>query len=575
MNTKIPKRLPYGNADFHSIRTENNYVYVDKTRFIELLENESNKNKIFIRPRRFGKSLFLSMLAYYYDVNYANEFEQLFGDLYIGRNPTPRKNSYVVLEFNFSGLDTASAENFRNSFFDSVNFTVRQFLHRHKNIFRKAEQFIEQIDKEKTTLSILNIAFNLADEAGIKIFVVIDEYDHFANDLITMGSVLGNDFYKKVITANGLVRDFYEKLKIASGRGIVDHTFITGISPIMLEDLASGYNIVMNYSLKLQYNEMLGFTRDEVNQLMDSLGIDAERISVDMEHYYNGYRFNSDADNKVYNSTMILYFFEQILESNKPPVNLIDPNLSIDPKRLKRLVQNESNRNMLIQIIKDGNIVSNILEKFSIDHLNDDSHFISLLFYMGLLTIKEGCLNQLRLVIPNYSIQRVYWEQIRQLIEESSQLVQVNTEYLMKAVNVIALEGNIYDFIDYVSKNVFSRLSDYDLQHFDEKYIKVLLLSYLLLNNLYIPMSEYETVPVRTDIFLQRNPNFPQVKYEWVWELKYCKTDAKETEIDQKRKKGLEQLNRYITASRLKDRPNLKSALLVFIGKDKYEIVEN
>ncbi|MDR1268076.1 MAG: ATP-binding protein, partial [Planctomycetaceae bacterium] len=506
---------------------------------------------------------------------YANEFEQLFGDLYIGQNPTPLKNSYAVMEFDFSSIDTASVERFQNSFFENVKFSVRQFLQRHKNIFPEAKQLIEQFDKEKTTLSILDTAFSVADEAGIKIFVIIDEYDHFANDLIAMGSVLGDDFYKKMVTANGLVRDFYEKLKIMAKYGIVAQTFITGISPVLLDDLTSGYNIVTNLSLDLQYNEMLGFTQEEVNKLRTAVEIDENQIGIDMVRYYNGYLFNEEGKNKVYNPSMILYVFDQLLRTGKSPKNLIDPNLSIDPKRLKRLVKNENNRNILIQIIKDGNIVSNVLEKFSIDRLNDDSYFISLLFYMGLLTIKEACVNRLRLVIPNYSIQRVYWEQIRQLIEESSQLVQINADQVEEAVNVIAFEGNIREFIDYVSQHVFSKLSDYDLQHFDEKYIKIMLLSYLLLNDIYIPMSEFEVVPGRADIFLQRNPKFPQVKYEWVWELKYCKTDAKETEIAQKRKEGLEQLNQYLHSARLKDRPNLKSALLIFIGKDKYEIVEN
>jgi hypothetical protein len=479
------------------------------------------------------------------------------------------------MEFDFSGIDTASVERFQNSFFENVKFSVRQFLQRHKKIFHNAERLIEQIDHEKTTLSILDIAFSVADEAGIKIFAIIDEYDHFANDLIAMGSVLGDDFYKKMITANGLVRDFYEKLKIMAKYGIVTQTFITGISPVMLDDLTSSYNISSNYTLKLRYNEMLGFTREEVDKLAEAVGIDINEIGVDMERYYNGYLFNEAASNKVYNPSMILYFFEQILENDKPPANLIDPNLSIDPKRLKRLVQNESNRNILIQIIKDGNIVSNVLEKFSIDRLNDNVYFISLLFYMGLLTIKESCLDELRLVIPNYSIQTTFWAYLREFVQDYSPDIVLDIRELKESIRLIAMEGNIHNFIDYVSQHAFSKLSDHDLQHFDEKYIKVLLFAYLILHSFYIPMSEFETVPGRADIFLQCNPKFPQVKYEWIWELKYCKTDAKETEIAQKRKEGLEQLNQYFHSVRLKDRPNLKSALLIFIGKDKYEIVEN
>ncbi|MDR1268712.1 MAG: AAA family ATPase, partial [Planctomycetaceae bacterium] len=370
MNTKEPKRLPYGNANFQSIRTENNYVYIDKTRFIELLEKESNKNKIFIRPRRFGKSLFLSTLMYYYDINYAEEFEQLFGDLYIGQHPTPRKNSYAVMAFNFSGIDTVSVDGFRNSFCENIRHTVCRFLGEHENIFPKSDQIIDQInDRKYPALAALDWSFRIAQLAKIKIFVIIDEYDHFANDLIAMGSVLGEDFYKKVITANGLVRDFYEKLKTATDNGIVDQTFITGISPVMLDDLTSGYNIVTNYTLDLQYNDMLGFTDEEVKVLMDAVGIEASQIDIDMEYYYNGYRFNAEGENKVYNSSMILYFFDQILKTGKSPKDLIDPNLSIDPSRLKRLAKNEKNRNILIQIIKDGGIVSRILEKFSIDRL--------------------------------------------------------------------------------------------------------------------------------------------------------------------------------------------------------------
>ncbi|MDR2115779.1 MAG: ATP-binding protein [Planctomycetaceae bacterium] len=576
MNTTIPKQLPYGNANFKNIRTENNYIYIDKTRFIETLERESNSSQIFIRPRRFGKSLFLSMLAYYYDINFADEFAQLFGDLYIGQHPTPRKNSYAVMEFDFSSVDTANAESFRNTFFDNIRHTVCRFLSNHKNIFPDALQIIDQINRqEHITLSILDWSFRVAESEKIKIFVIVDEYDHFANDLIAMGTTMGDDFYKKMITANGLVRDFYEKLKIASKYGIVDRTFITGISPVMLDDLTSGYNIADNLTLDLQYNEMLGFTRDEVKRLMSVTGIDANRINIDMEYYYNGYLFNTYAVNKVYNSSMILYFFRQLLKTdkNKIPVNLIDPNLNMDPNRLKRLVKNDGNREMMIEIIKEGGIVSTILEKFSIDQLNGEHYFVSLLFYMGLLTIKEPYLNRLRLIIPNYSIQCVYWEQIRQLIEDNSHQIKINTELVEETINALAMEGDLYCFIDYVSKNAFSKLSDFDLQRFDEKYIKVLLLAYLLLNNIYIPMSEYETDSGRAGIFLQRNPNFPQVRYEWVLELKYCKTDAKKTEIDQKRQRGLEQLNQYIHSSRLKNRPNLKSALILFIGKDKYEIV--
>jgi hypothetical protein len=424
-------------------------------------------------------------------------------------------------------------------------------------------------------MAALDWAFRIARKAKIKIFVIIDEYDHFANDLIAMGSELGDDFYCDVVRVNGIVRDFYEKLKIASGDGVIGQTFITGISPVMLDDLTSGYNIATNYTIKKKYNEMIGFTCDEVNMIMNAVGIKPEQIDVDMEFYYNGYLFSEDATTTVYNSTMILYLFDHFLMTGKCPKELIDPNLSVDSQRLRRLCQNEKNRNISIQIIKDGGIVARLLEKFSIDNLVDEDYFVSLLFYMGLLTINGTSGNKTQLTIPNYSIQRIYWEQVRFFIAENSKLVLIDTSLLEKSINSIAIDGNINDFISYISKNVLSKLSNYDLQNFDEKYIKAVLLTYLILDDNYIPISESEVDSGRVDIFLQRNPKYSTAKYEWVLELKYCKTTTKKSEIDQKRKDGLDQLNAYLATRQLKDRPNLKSALLLFIGKNKYEIIEN
>jgi hypothetical protein len=215
------------------------------------------------------------------------------------------------------------------------------------------------------------------------------------------------------------------------------------------------------------------------------------------------------------------------------------------------------------------------LEKFSIDRLQDDRYFISLLFYMGLITIKEPCMGVVRLCTPNYSIQTIYWEYIMQLVQDHSPDMTIDVRTLSESIYALAVEGDIHRFIDYVSKNAFSKLSDYDLQRFDEKYIQILLLAYLFMSRIYIPMSEYETVPGRTDIFLQRNPNFPQIKYEWILELKYCKSGSSESEIAKRRSEGLEQLKQYVNSSRLKDRPDMKSALIVFVGKNNYEIVIN
>jgi hypothetical protein len=573
MKTGLFKRLPCGNSDFRNIITKD-YAYIDKTRFIEKLENEPNRNHFFIRPRKFGKTLFLTMLRNYYDIDRKDEFEQMFGNLYIGKNPTPERNSYAILDFDFSGMDTAGEESFKISFSAEIRDSLCRLLETYENLIPGSESMARQIKTENIGVASLSTVFNAAFKHKIKIYLVIDEYDHFANDLIAMGNRTGEDFYKKMVTANGLVRDFYEKIKASTKSSIIYRTFITGISPVMLDDLTSGYNIAENLTLNPTYNEILGFTQAEVEELMQETGVDPALINVDMEAYYNGYLFHEDGENRVYNPSMVLYFFRQIRIFGKPPKNIVDMNTKTDYTRLRNLTQSEKNCDTILRIMKDGNIVSDIIERFSIDMIGKDSYFISLMFYMGLLTIREPYFMKLSLCIPNYSIRTLYWEYLAERIAETSPDMTVDIQQLDEAIYALAMKGEVNRFISYISENAFSKFSDYDLQRFDEKYIQVLMLAYLFLNKVYIPMSEYETVPGRADIYLQRNPLQPNTPYEWVFEIKYCKASAKDSEIAEKRNEGLVQLTQYIHAHRMKDRPGLKAALFVFTGKNKFEITE-
>ncbi|MDR0613970.1 MAG: ATP-binding protein [Dysgonamonadaceae bacterium] len=572
METKTYKRLPYGNSDLKSIITEN-YAYVDKTRYIEMLEKESNKNQFFIRPRKFGKSLFFTTLMYYYDINEVENFDRLFGNLYIGRHPTPERNSYAILKLDFSGMDTSSEKGFKSDFSSNIQNAVCNFFAIYSHVFPKADKYVDQIEQENPGIRALEKVFNAAEQNKIKLFFIIDEYDHFANDLIAMGNRQGRDFYKTTVAANGLVRDFYERIKMAAKTSIVNRTFITGISPVMLDDLTSGYNIAGILTLNPKYNEMMGFTQEEVEWLMRETGVDKNCINVDMEAYYNGYLFHKNGKHRVYNPAMMLYFFSQIIEFGTPPENIVDLNLKTDYGRLRRLVQNDSNRETLIRIMKEGEIIAEILEKFSIDMLNDDDYFVSLLFYMGLLTIKEPYFYQSKLTVPNYSIKTLYWEYIMKMTRETSPDLNIEARPLNEAIYALALEGNLERFIAYISENAFSKLSDHDLRQFDEKYIQILLLAYLFMSKVYVPMSEYETVPGRADIYLQRSPLLPQIKYEWVLELKYCKTDASEADIVAQQEQGRAQVEQYIASHRLGGRPDLKAAVIVFTGKNKYRIL--
>jgi hypothetical protein len=413
----------------------------------------------------------------------------------------------------------------------------------------------------------MDIAYRVASAANVKLFILIDEYDHFANDLIAMGV---NDVYKKMVQANGIVRDFYETLKIGT-KTVVDRIFITGISPVMIDDLTSGFNIADNLTLLPYYNNMMGFTIQEVEQLMDATGVNRDYINVDMELYYNGYLFNEEAVDRIYNPSMVLYFFNQIIKNKKVPKNIIDDNLKTDYGRLQRLTRNEANREILLQIVKEGGIVTIIQSKFSIDELYTDEYFVSLLFYLGLLTIEKPVLGKVRLCIPNYSIKTVYWEYIMESIQMNAGFV-INTNDLDNAINALALDGQAKPFIDYVSRHIFNKLSNRDLRQFDEKYIKIMLLACLFQSQVYIPVSETETNTGYIDIYLLRSPLLSEVKYEWIFELKYFK--ASEKSMATHRIDAQNQLKRYSSSTIMKDRKDVKKAVILFVGKNKYELFE-
>jgi hypothetical protein len=339
----------------------------------------------------------------------------------------------------------------------------------------------------------------------------------------------------------------------------------------MLDDLTSGFNIAVNLTLVERYNNMMGFMHQEVDWLMDETGVNRDLINVDMEWYYNGYLFHQDAADRVYNPSMMLYFFNQIINEGKVPRNIIDDNLKTDYGRLQRLTQNEANREMLLQIIKDEGIVAEVQSKFSIDRLYNDKYFVSLLFYMGLLTIEKPEMGMVRLCIPNYSIKTVLWEYIMESVQINSAFV-INTAELHRSIIALALDGQAKSFVDYVSRNIFNKLSNRDLIQFDEKYIKIMLLNCLFQSNVYIPVSEMETNNGYIDIFLRRSPLVPEVKYEWIFEIKYLKSGEKSLATHCRDAK--KQLQDYRSSAMMKDSKDLKKAVILFIGKNKYELFE-
>ena len=558
-------KLPYGISDFKALRNEN-YLYIDKTNFIEQVESLASKYLFFIRPRRFGKSLFLSTLSYYYDLKAKDQFNDLFGDLYIGENPTKLKNSYLVLKLNFSGLSTDSKQKLKSSFRKKLKNTIEKTINKYKDLFPKTSKLTARIRNEEDISAILEIFLNEVQKTDYKIYLIIDEYDHFANDIIAVGK---GEFYKEIIRATGFVRDFYETVKIGT-ESVIDRIFITGISPVMLDDLTSGFNIASNITLDEEMNEMLGFTEQEVKSIMEKLNIKEQDILVSLQEYYNGYLFSIDGNKRVYNPDMILYYFNKLIKKGKQPRDLIDDNVKTDYGRLNRLVANQKNREVLDKVIQNEGITADIITKFSFDRMYDNEYFVSLLFYMGLLTIAGTRYGKTRLGIPNYVTKEIFWEYFERKLRDQFN-IYYDTEELARSIWQMGFEGQIEPFINYVTQNVLQKLSNRDLINFDEKYIKIVLFSYLITSNLYKPVSEREVENGYLDIYLEKDIRMPDVEYEWVIELKYLK-QSEQDKLEEVKEEGLDQLKRYVKSRGFEDKEDLKQALLIFIGKDEFDI---
>jgi hypothetical protein len=369
----------------------------------------------------------------------------------------------------------------------------------------------------------LEFIFNVVNSFGRKAYVIIDEYDHFANDMIASGTYLGEEQYKKAVWAGSQVRDFYETLKHAS-ETIIDKIFITGITPIMLDDLTSGFNISNNLSNDVRYNEILGFTEEEVEFLIDECQVDRQKITIDRKFLYNGYMFHEEAENKLYNSAMILYLLYKINVTKGEIKDLINENLKTDYGRLQNLLNKAGNIEKLENIIEYSKIPAEVKTRFSIETINESENFLSLLYYMGILTIDKDIKTQKQfLAIPNYSIRTMYWEYIRDIIKGMLPGLSHNEIKYWQSLGDFAIDGKAEDFIKFIQEFYVGRFSNRDYCRFDEKHIKSIILTLLFQGNYHLPISEYETSNGYCDIYLQRRNLNPNVKLDWVWELKYVK----------------------------------------------------
>ena len=396
------KKLPNGISNYEEL-IEDGYLYVDKTLYIEKLENLTDKRIMFLRPRKFGKTLFTSMLENYYDIKKADKFEKLYSETYIGKHPTKLRNSYHILKFNFSGIDTEDEETTITGFKNSTIESIKNFIGKYEIDF--------YINEEQTAEDILNSLFTAfyLQKSEEKIYVIIDEYDHFANELLSFNT----SKFKELLSKNGKVRKWYEILKEGT-ESVVDRIFITGVAPITLDSLTSGFNISKDITQDPDFNEMIGFTQEELVKLMEEQNIDTENQNAlipIMKGNYDGYKFSIDANKRMYNSNMCLYFLSDYVRLGKVPNKLVDTNITSGYSKLGKMLnlcQVKNKTDIMKNAIEGKSIVSEITQKFNVEIPFGEKELISMLFYLGYLTITGKKIIFPKLNIPNKIMKELY-----------------------------------------------------------------------------------------------------------------------------------------------------------------------
>ena len=566
------RKLPNGISNYEKI-IEENRIYVDKTMYIEKMEDLADSTIMFLRPRKFGKTLFTSTLECYYDKNRVDKFEKLFGKTYIGKNPTPNKNRYCILRFNFSGISTNTVEETMKGFREKVDLGINRFV---------ADYEIEFYNNpEQSTEGILGSIFEAfrTQRRDEKIYVIIDEYDHFANELLGFRT----DEFKELVAKNGKIRKWYEILKEGT-ESVVDRIFITGVAPITLDSTTSGFNIANDITKDIEFNDMLGFNKEDVKYLMKEIDMPEEKqeeVLPIIKENYDGYIFSDEIDNnelnnyKLYNSNMTLYFLNEYCRLKEIPKKLVDINILSDYRKIEAfmdLCQNMNKIELLEKIVAEEPVESELTEKFNAEISFGEKELISLLFYLGYLTIKENEFGVLKFIIPNEVIRTIYSNYFLEYIKRKA---GINAEIKNgEMIKEILLEGKIDKAIETLG-TFLTYLANRDYQRFDEKYIKVIFYSICrMLGAVYIK-SELEVGGEYADILIVQREKLEE-RYGVLLEFKYIKQEEynKNPELlKQKQQEAKTQLERYTKKEELKAIPNLRSYAIVVI-KDKIEVEE-
>lgn len=556
------KLLPYGVADFVTV-IEQNLYYVDKTMFIPELEKQP-RNLFFIRPRRFGKSIFLSMLYSYYDCTQSHKFQSLFGNLWIGQHPTPLQGKYQVLFLDFSQI-TGNIDKLETKFNSYLSINLDAFVRQYSEYYQaEMEEILTQEDFEEK----MELIFKAAKAHQYHLYLIIDEYDNFTNVIL---NERGEKVYHAITHADGFYRDVFKKFK-----GNFERIFMMGVSPVTLDDVTSGFNIGWNISIKPEFDEMLGFSTTDVVEMFTyykkhgsiPADSDIDAIVNDMKPWYDNYCFAKQALKKktrMFNCDMVLYYLRNYMDAGCPPEEMIDPNTRTDYGKMKKLLQFDKldgeRKGIIRKIAEEEQIVTQLYESFSAYQIPKAEIFPSLLFYYGMLTIKGTRGSKLILGIPNNNVRKQYYGYLE---EEYQAKAYVDVNQLTDYYYDMAYDGKWEEGLRFMA-DAYAKVSSVRDGIEAERNLQGFFMAYLNLNDYYITAPELELNHGYCDFFLLPDLTHYASQHSYILELKvlskkdfsaivegeFTEDGKPMTKAEKQWREAVEQIHRYAEAPRV------------------------
>lgn len=568
------KRIPYGMMNFAVIRRDDCY-YVDKTRFIPIIE-DADKFFFFNRPRRFGKSLTVSMLQHYYDIAAKDKFDALFGDLYIGKHPTSDRNSYLVLYLNFSGI-VGELHNYRKGLDAHCQTMFDYFCDIYADYLPQGIK--EKLDEKEGAVEQFEYLFTECNKTNQRIYLFIDEYDHFTNAILADPESLHR--YTNETHGEGYLRAFFNKVK-AGTYSSIERCFITGVSPVTMDDLTSGFNIGTNYSLSPKFNEMIGFTEEEVRQMLTYYSTTSHfNHTVDelldmMKPWYDNYCFAQGryGETTMYNSNMVLYFVKNYLDNDgKAPQNMIESNIRIDYEKLRMLIRKDKefahDASIIQTLVNQGYITGDLKDSFPATNITNPDNFVSLLYYFGMLTISGTHEGKTKLTIPNQVVREQLYTYLLSTYDEAD--LNFSSYEKSELSSSLAYRGDWQAYFGYIADCLKRYASQRDKQK-GEFFVHGFTLAMTAQNRFYRPISEQDTQAGYVDIFLcPLLEIYSDMKHSYIVELKYAKYKDPESRAEELRQEAIAQANRYADTETVKNavgNTKLHKIVVVYKGMD-------